>query len=256
MDLNLLSRQPYDGIFSGNGITNSNFPGVFSANTSGSGNHVVTYSANTCSDNIIFNVYPKPFLIDTLICSNSSPFILNINTIGGQWNGSGIIDNSSGLFDPSLVSLGNLYLQYTSENGCVDTFLVEVIDPPNVSFASIDINYCFIDSFYNITVFPSGGLLSGSGVVNSTFNPSIAGPGYHNITYTYGSGNCISSIDTVFFVGDELLSSTFSSTDTICDGEMVNISVSVSGGKGGANTLICNRFTTPDVVIALSLIHI
>ena len=263
LDLNLLSRQPYDGIFSGNGITNSNFPGVFSANNSGSGNHVVTYSANTCSDNIIFNVYPKPFLIDTLICSNSSPFILNINTSGGQWNGSGIIDNSSGLFDPSLVPLGNLYLQYTSENGCVDTFLVEVIDPPNVSFASIDINYCFIDSFYNITVFPSGGLLSGNGVVNYTFNPSIAGPGYHNITYTYGSGNCISSIDTVFFVGDELLSSTFSSADTICDGEMVNISVSVNGGTGNYqfnwNNNLSNSFNhlvspvlTTDYIINIS----
>ena len=263
LDLNLLSRQPYDGIFSGNGIVNSNFPGVFSANTSGSGNHLVTYSANTCSDNIIFNVYPKPFLIDTLICSNSSPFILNINASGGQWNGSGIIDNLSGLFDPSLVSLGNLYLEYTSENGCIDTFLVEVIDPPNVSFASIDINYCFIDSFYNINVIPSGGLLSGSGVVNSTFNPSIAGPGYHNITYTYGSGNCISSIDTVFFVGDELLSSIFSSKDTICDGEIVNISVSVNGGTGNYqfnwNNNLSNSFNhlvspslTTDYIINIS----
>ena len=41
-----------------------------------------------------------------------------------------------------------------------------------------------------------------------------------------------SSVDTVFFVGDELLSSTFSSNDTICDGEIVNISVNVNGGTG------------------------
>ena len=232
LGLNVLNRDPYNGIFSGNGITNSNFPGVFSANNSGSGNHMVTYSANTCSDNLVFNVYPKPILLDTLICSNASPFILSINVNGGQWNGSGIIDNSTGLFDPGILPLGILFLEYTSENGCIDTFQVEVIDPPNVSFASIDINYCFVDSFYNIPVLPSGGILSGSGVVNTSFNPSIAGPGYHNITYTYGSGNCISSVDTVFFVGDELLSSIFSSNDTICEGEIINISVNVNGGTG------------------------
>ncbi|MDC3105055.1 PKD domain-containing protein, partial [bacterium] len=232
LGLNVLNREPYNGIFSGNGITNSNFPGVFSANNSGIGNHMVTYSANTCSDNLVFNVYPKPILLDTLICSNAYPFILSINVNGGQWNGSGIIDNSTGLFDPSIVPLGILFLEYISENGCIDTFQVEVIDPPNVSFASIDINYCFVDSFYNIAVLPSGGILSGSGVVNTSFNPSIAGSGYHNITYTYGSGNCISSVDTVFFVGDELLSSTFSSNDTICEGEIVNISVNVNGGTG------------------------
>ena len=37
-------------------------------------------------------------------------------------------------------------------------------------------------------------------------------------------------------------------------GRSLNVSVSVSGGKGGANTLICNRYTTPDVVIASAVL--
>ena len=232
LGLNVLNRVPYNGTFFGNGIINSNFPGVFSPNVSGSGYHTVNYTANNCSDNMIFSVYPKPILFDTIICSNSSPFTLNINSSGGQWDGIGVIDNNIGLFDPALVPLGNSYLQYTSENGCVDTFLIEVIDPPNVSFGSLNINYCFIDSSYNILAFPSGGVLSGNGVVNNTFNPSLAGSGYHNISYTFGSGNCIASIDTVFFVGNELISSVSSSSDTICDGEIINISISSSGGTG------------------------
>ena len=232
LGLNTLNRVPYNGTFFGNGITNSNFPGVFSANVSGSGFHIVNYTANNCSDNMIFSVYQKPILFDTLICSNSSPFILDIDASGGQWNGNGIIDNNTGLFDPSLVTIGNHFLQHTSENGCVDTFLIEVIDPPNVSFGSLNINYCFIDSSYNILAFPSGGVLSGNGVVNNTFNPSLAGSGYHNISYTFGSGNCIASIDTVFFVGNELISSVSTSKDTICAGEIINISISSSGGTG------------------------
>ncbi len=243
LGLNTIDRQPYDGFFVGNGITSSNFPGIFSPNISGAGNHLITYFANSCQDDLIFKVFPKPILLDTLICSNSSPFILNINVLGGQWNGNGIIDNATGLFDPSLVPLGNIYLEFTSDNGCVDTFLVEVIDPPNVSFSNIDINYCYIDSFYNISVFPSGGVLTGNGVINNKFNPSLAGSGYHNISYTYGSGNCISSVDTVFFVGNELLSSVTSSSDTICEGELVNISVSSSGGTGNYQFLWNNSLS-------------
>ncbi len=35
---------------------------------------------------------------------------------------------------------------------------------------------------------PSGGTYSGTGVLNGLFNPSIAGAGTHNITYTYSNG--------------------------------------------------------------------
>ena len=106
-----------------------------------------------------------------------------------------------------------------------------ILGRPNVSFGSLNINYCFIDSSYNILAFPSGGVLSGNGVANNTFNPSLAGSGYHNISYTFGSGNCIASIDTVFFVGNELISSVSTSKDTICDGEIINISISSFLGR-------------------------
>jgi N-acetylneuraminic acid mutarotase len=35
---------------------------------------------------------------------------------------------------------------------------------------------------------PSGGVYSGDGVANGTFDPALAGPGIHTITYTYGCG--------------------------------------------------------------------
>ena len=232
LDLNLIPRDPYNGFWSGLGIIDPNFPGIFSPYVSGSGSHLISYSANTCDDNMIIYVYPKPILIDTLICSSASPFILDINLNGGNWNGLGIIDNSTGLFDPGSLAIGNYFLEYTSSNGCVDTFEVEIINPPNLLFSALNVNYCYVDSFYNIVTIPVGGVLSGNGIINSTFNPAIAGSGYHNITYTYGSGNCIASIDTVFFVGDELLTTTYFSNDTICAGEIVNIGANVSGGTG------------------------
>ena len=142
LGLNVLNRVPYNGTFFGNGIINSNFPGVFSPNVSASGYHTVNYTANNCSDNMIFSVYPKPILFDTIICSNSSPFTLNINSIGGQWDDIGIIDNNIGLFDPWFRL--EIHFNGHTENGCVDTFLIEVIDPPNVSFGSLNINYALL----------------------------------------------------------------------------------------------------------------
>ena len=107
--------------------------------------------ANTCIDSVVFKVFPKPIFLDTLVCSTSLPFILDITANGGSWSGSGIIDNTTGLFDPSLLTLGTYLLEYTSLNGCIDTFEIEIIDPPNLVFSNIKINYCYIDSFFNIS---------------------------------------------------------------------------------------------------------
>ena len=232
LDLDFVSRQPYNGLWNGLGIIDPSFPGIFSPNYSGPGSHIINYTANSCIDSIVIQVYPKAILYDSIICANSSPFILDINDNGGLWDGVGIIDNTIGLIDPSLMTLGLNYLQYTSLNGCVDTFEVNIINPPVVSFNSLNINYCYVDSFYTINTSPSGGVLSGSGIVNFSFNPSIAGSGYHNISFSFGAGNCIASIDTVFFVAEELITSTSITDDTICVGELVNISASSIGGTG------------------------
>lgn len=41
----------------------------------------------------------------------------------------------------------------------------------------------------NLTGSPSGGVFSGTGIIFNAFNPSIAGPGAHTITYTYTDAN-------------------------------------------------------------------
>ena len=45
---------------------------------------------------------------------------------------------------------------------------------------------------------PSGGVYSGTGVINNEFSPSIAGIGTHTITYTYTLGPCVATdIETI-----------------------------------------------------------
>jgi len=46
-----------------------------------------------------------------------------------------------------------------------------------------------------------GGTFSGTGVIFSAFNPALAGPGFHTITYTYDDGmGCEESIEKTIFV--------------------------------------------------------
>ena len=228
----LVPRAPYNGIWSGPGITNSNYPGEFSPSVAGAGVHLLTYTANNCSDNLIVTVHPNSILVDTLICANSTDLILNVLPSGGTWQGNGILNSNTGLFSPSSLPIGTNYLIYQSLTGCQDTFSIEIYNPPVLSMSGLDDQYCFIDSNIQITVNPVGGVLSGNGINGSIFNPAIAGTGYHLISYSYGTGNCLQNVDTIVFVSDQIIANTYQSADTICAGDIVSIGVNTSGGIG------------------------
>ena len=233
LDMNFMPRQPWNGTWSGNGITNSNFPGTFNPQSAGSGIHIINYEANTCSDNLVINVLPSSQLFDTLICSTSNDLILNVLPSGGYWEGNGIIDNNNGLFSPSQLGVGVHYVRYTTIDNCIDTFAIEIYDPPTLSLFGLESSYCYKDTLIEVTTTPSlGGVLSGPGVNGSYFNPSVAGNGYHIISFSYGLGSCYQSIDVQVFVSEKINVLTYSNEDTLCPGELAVIGASASGGNG------------------------
>ena len=228
----LVPREPYNGIWSGLGITDPSFPGEFSPSLAGAGVHLLTYIANNCADNLTVTVHSNAVLTDTLICSVSADILLNVSPPGGNWYGNGILNSSTGLFSPFSLPVGTNYLAYQAVNGCIDTFAVEIYNSPTLSMSGFEDYYCFIDSNIQVTVSPIGGILSGNGLNGNIFNPSVAGTGYHLITYSYGSGSCLQIIDTVIFVSEQLLAETYQSEDTLCPGDIVSIGVNTSGGTG------------------------
>jgi hypothetical protein len=228
----LIPRAPYNGLWSGPGVTNPNFPGDFSTIIAGAGVHLLTYTANNCSDDLTVIVHPNAILIDTLICSTSADILLDVLPSGGNWYGNGILNSSTGLFSPSSLPIGTNYLLYESLTGCIDTFAIEIYNSPVLSMSGLVNQYCFIDSNIQVTVNPIGGVLSGNGINGNIFNPALAGMGYHLISYSYGSGNCLQTIDTVVFVSDQIIVSAYQSGDTICAGDIVSIGVNTSGGIG------------------------
>jgi hypothetical protein len=60
------------------------------------------------------------------------------------------------------------------------------------SITGIDPLYLNTNPAVSVTVNPPGGVLTGAGVTGTTFNPSAAGIGFHELLYTYKYGNCIS----------------------------------------------------------------
>ena len=232
LDLGTVPRVPANGIWTGNGIISSNLPGEFSPQITGPGIYTLTFTANDCSDNLIVKISPQSVLIDTLICQSSSDIILDVNPSGGYWQGAGILNNNTGLFAPSQLVTGQHFITYTSVSGCVDTFNITIYDLPQLSLSGLASNYCFKDTNIFVSSMPIGGVLTGNGVNSSYFNPSEAGEGYHTITYTYGSGNCIKTIDFIIFVSVKLLVDVHISEDSICNGDYLNISATANGGIG------------------------
>lgn len=56
---------------------------------------------------------------------------------------------------------------------------------PDASFSGLNPTYCLGDGVVNLTpTGTQGGIFSGPGVVGNTFNPNLAGPGDHVITYS------------------------------------------------------------------------
>jgi len=232
LDSILILRSPTYGTWGGNGIISASYPGEFDPIVAGIGNHIIYYTANSCSDSIVFDVVPPSTLTDTLICSTAADFFLNATPSGGQWAGQGIVNNNTGLFSPTTAGVGVHDIYYQSLIGCMDTTTITVYNNPTLSMTGLLDNYCYLDTIIQIAVNPNGGVLSGNGITNFTFNPSVAGPGYHIITYSYGAGTCSIDIDTLVLVGDSLNLNTYASKDSICFGDMVTIGANITGGVG------------------------
>ena len=81
-------------------------------------------------------------------------------------------------------------VKVVEENACgkdSSQLIVDIYDPPVVSFVGLLSDYCIDDAPVTLTGNPAGGTFSGPGISGNTFDPSIAGSGTHNIIYTYTS---------------------------------------------------------------------
>jgi hypothetical protein len=180
---------PANGTWSGPGIIN----GIFHPALAGAGVHVARYTitqTNGCThyDERTLTVF-NPLTIDAgpdiQVCSNAPLVSLNNNaSVPGTWSGTSVTASN---FNPA-VGAGSyvVTLSYTDFYGCSDTDskTITVLTPQSVSVGS-DLSLCVTASPLDLSasVAPIGGTFNGTGVINSSFTPALAGIGTHPISY-------------------------------------------------------------------------
>jgi len=100
--------------------------------------------------------------------------------------------NNNGSYTVTVSAPG--YQTYTTTINLVDCQTVNLdvalssTSCPTISFNTLPASTSS-NTPINLTGSPVGGIFSGPGVVFNAFNPSLAGPGFHAVTYTYNDGN-------------------------------------------------------------------
>lgn len=175
------------GTFSGNGIQPGN---LFNPQLAGPGTHKVTYLIKgSCGDTVEKNIVVHPFFDATIdpvavLCDDRDPFNLTAKDNGGNWSGTGIVNSSTGLFDPGLAGEGMHTITHSFGGNCPsqDDIVIEVRRRKNADF-SLPTKACSKDDAITLNALEDGGTWSGPGVSGNQFDPKVAGVGKHTVTY-------------------------------------------------------------------------
>jgi hypothetical protein len=204
---------------------------------------------------------PGPF------CNNSPGVLLGnfVQQTGGVFSGIGVSSNS---FIPGNSGVGTFTLTFTKTgtNNCVSTAttLVQVssLAAPQISITPA---VCSNGSAVQMTVNPSGGTFSGSGMSpTGLFTPSVAGAGTQQFFYTIQSGPCTASATSNILVNAAPVASISNSKTFFCkNASSVFINANPIGGtfsgpgmngtafnpanaNVGNNNIIIYSFTDPN----------
>lgn len=141
--------------------------------------------------------------IDAL-CATADPVDLLGSPAGGDWSGSGVVDNT---FNPNLVGAGEYTVYYDLIDGSCsvrDSMIIQVNAPPVVAIDNPG-EFCFNSPAVQLIGSPAGGEWSGIGVDDDgLFDPAISLPGTHTITYTYEQDGCFFPVTRDLVVYQEL----------------------------------------------------
>ncbi len=261
--LTTLTAASPGGIWSGTGITNST-NGTFDPTSAGPGTHIITYAiSGACGDTATASIVVLQRADATIVpsgpyCNTGLPTNLTATDPGGLWSGTGITNSGNGTFDPSVAGVGNYTITYTISGQCgdSDTETITVIDQQDATIATAG-PFCDNNNQVTLSAVDAGGNWSGTGIASSTsgtFDPALAGPGNHLITYAI-SGNCGDTSTTMITVNetpDLVVTSMAESCSGAADG---SVSVSISGGATPYSILWDNSSTSDSVGMLLPGIY-
>ncbi|MFO7789127.1 MAG: hypothetical protein R6V32_01015, partial [Bacteroidales bacterium] len=216
-------------------------PVISPASLSDAGLYSVTVTdINGCTNSddvdVTVNEIPDATITDPGdFCSDDAPENLTAATAGGTWSGDGITDASAGTFDPSVAGIGTSTITYeVTESGCTgtDDIDIEVFETPDATITDPG-DFCSDDAPENLTAATTGGTWSGDGITDAsagTFDPSVAGPGDHVITYDVGISGCADSDDITITVTATPDATITDPGDFCSDDAPENLTAATTGG--------------------------
>jgi gliding motility-associated-like protein len=141
---------------------------------------------------------------DVYLCQSEDAFFLVADPPGGTWEGPGIQDEISGLFEPDSANAGINIINYTFGPGCVGTTEID-IEPID---AGLVLASCPGNDPFQLEASPAGGVWSGPNVSpDGIFDPATEG----NYIVTYTVNGC--DDDLPINVGEIIAAF---SMDTVC----------------------------------------
>ena len=229
------------GTWSGTGITDPNL-GTFDPATAGAGTHTITYTipgscGSTDTEDIVVNAADDASFTYAAAsyCRNENDPNPNISgTMGGTFtiSAGGVIDPSTGVVDLDASGPGTYLITYTTNGPCPDTHQESITITDAVNAVIVEAGpYCVTDLPQTLVASPTGGVWSGNGITDpnaGTFEPAVAGIGYHEIIYNTG-GACPAE-DTIYIEVYGIPNVTVDGPHWITWGEETQITAS------GANT--------------------
>jgi hypothetical protein len=173
-ELTLTESNGFEGIWSGNGITDTQ-NGIFDPSLANTDDNIIIFNAgNQCIFNDTISVYVKPTIIiadilteDTTLCLDENPLLLQANPSNGSWSGfTASTNNGNTFFDPASNGTGNYTILYTPYESCalLDSIMILVDTFTTSSFTLADFCEGNPNAASDISV--PGGIFS--------FNPAVS----------------------------------------------------------------------------------
>ena len=161
-----------------------------------------TPNANLCPDSktITVSIYnpPSPSIANVgPYCNNASPVQMTVTPTIGYWSSSSYLSNT-GVFSPSLCSIGNNAVQYVIGTNTCNSQQTKFVGIEAFVSAKITSNLpdqCNNGQVVNLSPFTNSGIgnWSGPGINGNSFNPALTGSGTFSLlhqTSSLPSGMC------------------------------------------------------------------
>jgi PKD repeat protein len=245
-----LIGNPSGGSWSGSYVSSS---GIFSPTAVG--NHTSTYSkgGGNClsQDQVIVTVLALPSVnagIDQSICFDHGQLTLSGSPAGGIWSGTGIINNTLGVFDPNVSGVGTFTITYTfteSQSHCTNSDAVIIVVFPLPNVIADDVTLCNQPIPEQLVASPSGGTWSGLNVTpTGLFTPN--GTGNFTLLYSYTDNNSCNNSDSMIVIVIDPDTTVNAGNDTsICSNESIYLVGHPPGGTWSGQNITPGGYFDP-----------